>query len=392
MKTGETNSIYLNFSVALQLSREVTGLAITDSDFRVLIKLGILPNFGTTHDPLILDDHARKLTGKFATPIEVSFAAMRASGVPRETDFDDHELLILNPHLAISFHPELVVSTSVQAFIRALNSTSDVLPTSGEWNTAVTTIHPGLYVWAGEASKAPAWRTAWELADTRNARTSTAESLCVPMFFGSKSRISQFVVSTIRQNLKDGAAICDLMCGTGLITRHLLPYFSVYANDAAFFSTQLAKSQAVGIHQSDAEIILNRLQPHFDDNFIRLTELFGAAFEVESQFLLGNFSKTQLAQYRDFTTHCTRFVPDFWPPSNSTVWAHGADAPLRNEVQTLVCRCKHDSQTKPYVLATAYWGNCYFGLKQAAEADSLRYAIEQVADEKSRPLLDLQQV
>jgi len=178
------------------------------------------------------------------------------------------------------------------------------------------------------------------------------------------------------------------MCGTGLITRHLLPYFSVHANDAALFASQLARSQAVSILQTDAETILNRLKPHFDDNFTKLTESFGAAFEIESHFLLGNYSKARLEQYRDFTTHCTRFVPDFLPPSNSTVWTHEADAPLRNEIQSLVSRCKHDSKTKPYVLATAYWGNCYFGLKQAAEADSLRYAIEQIEDQKYRPLLE----
>lgn len=388
MKKAESSSLFLSRSDAMQLSRKVTGLPVADDDFRLLINFGVLPNFGTAHDPLILDDHARKLTGKFATPIEISFAAMRASGMPRETDFDDHELLVLSPHLAVSFHPEQVAGTSIQAFVRLLRSHPDNLPTSGEWSETVTMIHRGLYVWAGESSKKQAWQTAWALADTRNARTSTAESLCVPMFFGSKSRISQFVVSTIRQNLEDGASICDLMCGTGLITRHLLPYFNVHANDAALFASQLGRSQAVDMQSSEAETIVKRLQPYFEANLSTLTELFGTAFDVESQFLLGNFSKDRLEQYRDFTQRCTRFLPDYSPSNNSTAWPDDLDAPVRKEVSALVSRCKLDPKSKPYVQAAAYWGNCYFGIKQAAEADSLRYAIEQVADDRNRPLLE----
>lgn len=385
---AEHDKLFLKLEEAAAAASQSTGLKINSTNIQELLDLGVLPNFGMPNEPRILEEHSRLLGGRLGTEVDIAAASLRATGVPTGYDFDGHKLLQLSPQLAISFHPEHLSITSLQAFIRALRSRSELLPPRGDWSRTATAIDNGPYIWANDNSNAARWEAEWRIAESREARTTTAESLCVPMLYGSKGRVSSFVVSSVRQNLVEGAPICDLMAGTGLITRHLLSSYSVHANDAALFASRMAASQALDIDQPRAEAILNSMRPPFQENLRAITELFKSALEIEEDFLLGGLSSRRLAEYRDFVSACTRFVPEHKPSANSTVWTSEVDAALRVRVGAHVQGGKRKHNDPPYILTTAYWGNCYFGLRQAAEIDSLRFAVERVVPTRERPLIE----
>jgi hypothetical protein len=386
MKAEEPH-IFLTVEEAAAVASRSTGLEIGRTNVQQLLEGAILPNFGTAKEPRILPEHAELLTGILGTEIEVMVASLRAVGVPAGCDFNGHELLQLCPQMAISFNPEHHTVTAIQAFVRALRS-SKLLPDQGDWRRTMTAIQNGPSVWASERSNGVRWESAWRVAESREAKTSAAESLCTPMLFGSKGRISSFVVSSIRQNLRDGAPVCDLMAGTGLVTRHLLPFYPVLANDAALFASRLAASQAVDIDHPRTMALLGAMRAPFDENYLALKEVFKPALALEDEFLLGGLSSRRLAEYRDFVSACTRFVPEYRPSAGSAVWKSDVDGGLRARVGELVQRGRRSAKEPPFLLTTAYWGNCYFGLRQAAEIDSLRFALERVVPPKERPLIE----
>lgn len=385
---AEIPSLFLSVEEAAVVAGHSSGLDIGKSNIHRLLEFAILPNFGTSLEPRILEEHARLFAGMLATEIELTVASLRTTGVPSGCDFDGHHLLQLCPQLAVSFDPRHHSITSLQAFIRALRANPELVPSRGGWQQTVTSIRNGPLIWASENTNAARWEAEWHVAESRDAKTTAAEALCVPMLFGSKGRLSSFVVSSIKQNLPKGAPICDLMAGTGLITRQLLSSFPVHANDAALFASRLSASQALDIDEPTVKAILEAMHPAFQENFSALTALFKPALELEEAFLLGGLSARRLAEYRDFASACTRFVPGYKPFVTSSIWKPAADEALRAQVEAQVIKGKSRPDSSPYVLATAYWGNCYFGLRQAAEIDSLRFALERAVQPGDRPLIE----
>ena len=272
---------FLDVDRAVTIARESTGLDISRRDIDLLLKFGLVPNFGTNLEPSILEEHARLLTGRVGTEIEVALASLRTADVPAGLKLDGHELVQLTPQIALSFDPEHVSIPALQALIRSIRSASAPVVPKGEWNQTLTMLEGGPCVWAAEKITTDWLVTQWRIADSKEAKTSLSEALCVPMLYGSKGRVSSFIVSTIRQHLATGSPLCDLMTGTGLVARHLLAFYPVHANDAALFATRLVAAQNLDIDQKSAEATLQSMRPYFEKNFHAIGEIFRPAIETD---------------------------------------------------------------------------------------------------------------
>lgn len=197
---------------------------------------------------------------------------------------------------------------------------------------------------------------------------------------GAKTRLLEgFIDEAAREALPKGGRLLDLFCGTGVVSRFLARDYTVIANDAQEMCRILAEAHLV--HGGPAELrrFLASLDPEAElaaacgRNRRALEEQLAPALELEDQALAG-----QLAPARYLELLAATPAPGQTP---SGPWFGGARGIFAS---TALERRRGDPRAFPYTLMTAYYGNVYLGLRQAIEADSLRYAISQLPERKRR--------
>jgi hypothetical protein len=193
-------------------------------------------------------------------------------------------------------------------------------------------------------------------------------------YMGSKYSISSFLVEGIAGFLPSNGVVVDLMCGAGSATRAFSLYWDVLACDALRFCTCLASGfgrQADSVSLLDA---VSTIQKDFSENMSKLETLMAPLLEAEETFLYSQlgFDEGLGQKYSDFVSRTPRFP-------------EGGKCMEWNPVEEVICRqLLSDRNTRPYCLLSAYFGNVYFGLRQAMELDSLRFAIDQLPNKEIR--------
>jgi len=170
-------------------------------------------------------------------------------------------------------------------------------------------------------------------------------------YMGAKHQLAPFVADEVA-SLGSGPCL-DLFAGMCSVAGALARKGrSAWCNDiqeyAALVADRLVCARATGLRAADAAAALF---PHFVRNLDALTSRFAAAVETEDVALRGGASA--LAALED-------------------AWPHvGNDDRLRAEAD----RLRRKPMTFPYRLATITFAHGYFGVRQAMELDSLRFAI-----------------
>ena len=224
---------------------------------------------------------------------------------------------------------------------------------------------------------------------------------------GAKGRVLRgFLADILEQELPDDGSVLDLFSGTAIVASHCARRYRTIANDALKFCQVIAKGfiehdprkrkQFVAAPDFDADLRERYLQ-----NRTRLEEHYAPALCLEKYFLdqiapvgsNGNGRRAgrntenlscSLAAYRLFLE-----IPD--AVYRKTKVRQSSD--LYRKAQALLSEgsigaYRADSKRRPYCLATAYYANIYFGVRQSIEIDSLRAAIDAIkpdapfADEK----------
>ena len=171
-------------------------------------------------------------------------------------------------------------------------------------------------------------------------------------YMGAKHQLAPFVAEEVAA-LGTGPCL-DLFAGMCSVAGALAQKRrSAWCNDiqeyAALVADRLVCARATGLRASDAAAALF---PHFVRNLNALTSRFATAIEAEGTALRNG--ATALATLED-------------------VWPHiGNDDRLRAEAD----RLRSKPTTFPYRLATITFAHGYFGVRQALELDSLRFAID----------------
>jgi hypothetical protein len=174
--------------------------------------------------------------------------------------------------------------------------------------------------------------------------------------YGSKERITDFVISVAAATVPVGPTFLDLMSGTGIISRKLATRFPVVSNDANPYAACLTRFQTAVLVESKFNPIMNSLRPRYQETFEKICGLVPEALEVEAGFLHGDYDETSLQSYINF-----------------------CDAPISLERFSL--------SSAPFTMMLRSYSNAYFGVRQAVELDALRSAIETVKDEATKDLL-----
>ncbi len=187
-------------------------------------------------------------------------------------------------------------------------------------------------------------------------------------YMGSKYSISSYLVEAVANVLPPNGVVIDLMCGSGSAARAFSLNWDVLACDAMDFCSCLASS--FGRQKSATTVLeaLPRIHSSFQENSALLRKSVDGLLRAEQELLYSplDIEGGLREHYAEFISHTPRFPEggsfDGWSPADE-VRQRQTNGHLRE---------------KPYCLMLSYFGNVYFGLRQALELDSLRYAIDQL--------------
>jgi adenine-specific DNA methylase len=162
---------------------------------------------------------------------------------------------------------------------------------------------------------------------------------------GSKKRLLDFIEETIIQQLPEGGKILDIFAGTSSVGYALKDKYEIHSNDAEIYCSTIASALLNNKKQSFSDIKVNFLH-NFNLNIEKLKKAY-PEYKKEFEFIKNKDLDSLKSFYSNFLN----------------VWQK--DFQNRLEKTT-------------YHLFTTYYSNSYFGLYQAFEIDSIRYAIDKI--------------
>jgi len=189
-------------------------------------------------------------------------------------------------------------------------------------------------------------------------------------YMGSKRQLCGFLAEAISSVLPESGVVLDLMCGSGVASGAFSKVWRTFASDAQDFCKTLAVVHGGGFTRPLAESLLSKLLPIAQKHFECLQEPIIDFLEAEENIFCSDLNDSLIDEYR-------KFVIGFPTLSRNE---QGRD--WNPEVE--VARRKIDPGCYPYCLFTSYFANSYFGLRQCAEIDSLRFAIDQIEDDEEK--------
>ena len=177
---------------------------------------------------------------------------------------------------------------------------------------------------------------------------------------GSKATFTAAICAIVEAFSTKDVVVLDLMCGAGSVSGALSHYRSVVASDAQSFSRNLAKVQGGGIDVATAKNILSKVVDSYVSHFDLLQEEIQSDLEKENEFLSTEISDSLCHDFSEWVLNYRRV---------------GHENPSRRYSKSKLDLRKKNNFEKPGVLFTSYYANLFFGVRQAAEIDSLRMAI-----------------
>jgi adenine-specific DNA-methyltransferase len=182
---------------------------------------------------------------------------------------------------------------------------------------------------------------------------------------GSKRLLAPSIARLIHRS-HDSATVLDAFAGMCAIGTQLAPRHRVISNDAHAFAAVVARAlfTAPGRRPS-RKTAQEELLPAFKRNAGRLRDPLARRLDAEKRALLRAERGADWRELRNFTAEDIAVrVPRK---------LHGLIAPS-------AYRAARDRT--PYALFSMYFASSYFGVRQAMEIDSLRYAIERAEPER----------
>lgn len=214
-------------------------------------------------------------------------------------------------------------------------------------------------------------------------------------YMGVKARvIPGFLERVVEDECPPGGTVLDLMAGTGIVSAFLADRYRVIANDVQEYSATIARSlidhdprtRDAFIESLDAEADLGAA---INRHARKLERYFGPAMEREAELLSalpppGRRGRRKIrgratesaewrSEYRAFAMDPAAVYPAADAPSSSPF---RAAAPLLAE--DAVERRREGKRVGPECLASTYWTNVYFGVRQAVTIDAIRVAIDAI--------------
>lgn len=176
---------------------------------------------------------------------------------------------------------------------------------------------------------------------------------------GNKNRLLPFIQENGRSYIQKGKAILDIFSGGGAVCSSLIGKYKVFSNDLEPFSYHIANS-----------LIRKSSFSNFDDDF---ETKFRKDF-TNNRLLLSNKMKSFIDKERETIEAKEEAKILSFYNHVPTLWNGGFSPILDTNISSNTIRLRPHNVF--YSLFTLIYSASYFGVEQAIEIDSLRYAIE----------------
>ena len=391
---------YNNLSDAANDASNHFEIPIDASDLLALIRLGLLPSVSNLNgsDNLLRVSDVRRFAGNvgYHAGIEGLFTDLTSlfrqaddrtisDALPVHTINDVGNggvvFIQLSPSLGLSFVLGQSAVEQIQLFTSLLRRERvGTLKESGLHMASVrlcrVDLDPNVALWSLQELDQQLIRDLWRRSTCDEVSTSHTETLTIPKLYGNKIRILPFLAAIARQYVPDTGVICDLMSGTGIVSRAFSRYFEVYANDGNHFAALLTRSQAMSIPNNVLSEFIEKMSAFYEQNATALMDLFGEGFSVEAGFLHGKVDSSSLQQYRRYCEMSPYIGEGNSPPVTGDQQYPDSTERSRAETNEIIAARQRYPTSFPYCMATIYYSNAYFGLSQAIALDSIRFAID----------------
>lgn len=224
----------------------------------------------------------------------------------------------------------------------------------------------------------------------------TAESIALPRtiwYMGGKTRvIPEFLDEVLERLVPPGGRVLDLFSGSGVVAAFCARAWKVTANDVQRYAHTIARSlieRPPGGPQAFVRSLdIDRdLLPAYEGNRDALRDLYAEPLAREER-LLAAFARDGGAgdgfpdRYRSFLDEPGGLYGGAGKGPVGTGKRRGS---LYRKVEPFlaepaIARLRSDPRLRPARLVAAYYGNVYYGLRQAIEIDSLRAAIDDLPE------------
>ncbi len=349
----KTSLPLLNIDFLLKNNSFLIESKIHNEIFTSLIKYNILPTFETIDDKYILQDDFNLFIKSFST---------NTNKITSE-DLTNKIYLSNNTYLKFSNKDSLAYQTNSvlkNTLMYLSDNSAGEISTSSEYtilenNTRIHTKSKNTYLNTKENL---------QFIQT-NLENSKYELTAIKTYMGTKKNLSSFIISIINQFSNDKTKVIDLMSGTGVVASACSNYWETYASDLQTYSLILAEAQGQGFVQSSKDLIAY-LKPYITKNLNELKKRNIELLNKEKYFLNSKIHDNIIDEYKEFISKTPYYSTDN----------------LYVEINNEINERKKDNSLFPYVLFSSYFTNHYLGIAQSMEIDSIRYAIDQITDEK----------
>lgn len=214
-------------------------------------------------------------------------------------------------------------------------------------------------------------------------------------YMGAKSRlIPGFLERVLADELPPGGTFVDLMSGSGVVSAWGAGMYRVIANDVQAYSSVIARS-LIGHSPKTRDRFLAALDAEsdlgasFEKNYSLLAQYYQAALAQEEGFLDAYEKGRADAGWAEGYRGYLQSAAALYPGAEKEIIAEPfkSAAPLLLSVE--LDRRREDPALRPACLATTYYSNVYFGLRQSLQIDSLRAAIDDI--DENDPYRELKQ-
>ncbi len=183
-------------------------------------------------------------------------------------------------------------------------------------------------------------------------------------YMGAKTQLCPAISAILESYLPADGVVLDLMCGSGAASGAFAQRWQVYASDAQAFSRNLALIQGGGMTIRRAKSLVTEIVDLAKSTYARVAELVRRDIEIEEGFLMSELSDAGAEEFALWAVN--------YPRVNTQRFL--ANKKLVEEIEL------HRMYPSTHVptLFTRYYANLFFGVRQSAEIDSLRRAIDNI--------------
>lgn len=179
-------------------------------------------------------------------------------------------------------------------------------------------------------------------------------------YMGSKKALAP-EISHIISDRHPEATVLDVFAGMCAVGTQVAARHKLFTNDIHAYATTIASALFTGSSTGPTSIVARQeLLPHFKRNKRALESAVAGRLRLEDQFFCSGGDPSHWRKALEFSEHEIARSPG----------RKLAGLPS-------IKKYKLNHKLFPYCLITSYFAGAYFGVRQAVEIDSLRYAIDQ---------------